>query len=147
MPETIAAPTFRDASPDDADWIAGLLSEEGYPAGGTDIVHRLERFADVGSTVRVAEVGEERLGFIALLVLPRFEHNEPVIRIMALVVDPAARERGVGHALMAEADRVGAEAGAAFVEVTAGHHRPDARHLYEACGFDASLTAYLRKRL
>ncbi len=147
MPETIAAPTFRDASPDDADWIAGLLSDEGYPAGGTDIVRRLERFAEIGSSVRVAEVGDERLGFISLLLIPRFEHGDQVVRIMALVVDPAARERGIGHALMAEADRLGTDAGAAFVEVTAGHHRQEARRLYEACGFDASLTAYLRKRL
>jgi GNAT superfamily N-acetyltransferase len=39
------------------------------------------------------------------------------------------------------------ERDAAFVEVTAGHHRPEARKLYESLGYDASLTAYLRKRL
>jgi hypothetical protein len=48
---------------------------------------------------------------------------------------------------MAEAERLGAERGAAFVELTAGHHRPDARHLYESLGYDASVTAYLRKKL
>ncbi len=48
---------------------------------------------------------------------------------------------------MAEAERVGAELGAAFVEITAGHHRPEARHLYELLGYDASVTAYLRKKL
>jgi hypothetical protein len=31
--------------------------------------------------------------------------------------------------------------------VTAGHHRPDARHLYESLGYDAGVTSYLRKRL
>jgi hypothetical protein len=31
--------------------------------------------------------------------------------------------------------------------VTAGHHRADARHLYESLGYDASVAAYLRKRL
>jgi len=70
-----------------------------------------------------------------------------VIRIMALVVDAGERERGVGHLLMEEAERIGRELGAAFVEVTAGHHRPDARHLYESVGYDASVAAYLRKRL
>jgi histone acetyltransferase (RNA polymerase elongator complex component) len=48
---------------------------------------------------------------------------------------------------MGEAERIGRELGAAYVEVTAGHHRPDARHLYEALGYDASVAAYLRKRL
>ena len=66
---------------------------------------------------------------------------------MALVVDAGERERGVGHLLMEEAERIGRELGAAFVEVTAGHHRPDARHLYESVGYDASVAAYLRKRL
>jgi GNAT superfamily N-acetyltransferase len=66
---------------------------------------------------------------------------------MALVVDAGVRDRGVGHMLMEEAERVGRELGSAFVEVTAGHHRADARHLYESLGYDASVSAYLRKRL
>jgi hypothetical protein len=28
-----------------------------------------------------------------------------------------------------------------------GHHRADARHLYESLGYDASVATYLRKRL
>ena len=47
---------------------------------------------------------------------------------------------------MAEAERVAREAGAAFLEVTAGHHRPEARQLFESLGYDAGVTAYLRKR-
>jgi GNAT superfamily N-acetyltransferase len=70
-----------------------------------------------------------------------------VIRIMALVVGAGERDRGIGHQLMAEAERIGREIGAAFAEVTAGHHRADARHLYESLGYDASVAAYLRKRL
>ena len=34
-------------------------------------------------------------------------------------------------ALIAEAEAIAAELGAAFIEITAGHHRPEARHLYE----------------
>jgi GNAT superfamily N-acetyltransferase len=67
--------------------------------------------------------------------------------VLALVVDPAARERGVGHRLMAAAEAAGRELEAAFIEVTAGHHRPDARRFYETLGYDATVTAYLRKRL
>ena len=37
--------------------------------------------------------------------------------------------------------------GAAFIEITAGHHRPEARHLYESLGYDGSVAAYLRKKL
>jgi GNAT superfamily N-acetyltransferase len=146
MIETGSAPTFRDAEPADADWIAALLSDEGYPAGASDIVRRLERFAEMGSLVRVAEHDGERLGFIALHLLPRFEHDDSLARVIAMVVDPSIRSRGIGRALLAEVERIAADAGCAFVEVTAGHHRTDARRLFEAAGFDASLTTYLRKR-
>ena len=87
------------------------------------------------------------LGFIAFHALPRFEHDDRIVRVLALVVDAGARERGVGRALMAEAERIAVELGAAFIEITAGHHRPEARHLYESLGYDASVAAYLRKKL
>jgi len=141
------AVTLRPAGPDDADEIAQLFTDEGYPAGPSDIVARLERFASPHSRVIIAEHDGAILGFIAIHALPRFEHDDRILRILALVVDPGARERGVGRALMAEAARIGTELGAAFVEITAGHHRPEARHLYEQLGYDATVTAYLRKKL
>jgi ribosomal protein S18 acetylase RimI-like enzyme len=139
--------TLRPATAADAEIIATLFTDEGYPAGPSDIVTRLERFASEHARVIVAEHDGALLGFIAIHVLPRFEHDDWIVRILALVVDAGARERGVGRALMAEAERIGREAGAAFIELTAGHHRPEARHLYESLGYDSTVTAYLRKKL
>jgi GNAT superfamily N-acetyltransferase len=138
---------LRPATDGDAERIAALFTDEGYPAGPSDIVERLSRFASPHSRVIVADVEGEILGFIALHALPRFEHTDLVIRIMALVVEAGVRDRGVGRLLMEEAERIGVELGAAFAEVTAGHHRADARRLYESLGYDASVAAYLRKRL
>jgi GNAT superfamily N-acetyltransferase len=138
---------IRPATPDDAERIAALFTDEGYPAGPSDIVERLERFESAYSRVLVADHDGEVLGFVAVHALPRFEHSDRVIRVMALVVDGAVRERGVGRQLMEAAEGVGREIGAAFVEVTAGHHRPDAARLYVELGYDASVAAYLRKRL
>lgn len=139
--------TIRPAAVPDAARIAALFTDEGYPAGTSDIVTRLERFSSEYSQVLVADLDGEVVGFIALHVLPRFEHDDRIVRIVALVVDAAVRERGVGHLLMGEAERVGREVGSAFVEITAGHHRPEARRLYEALGYDAGVTTYLRKRV
>jgi GNAT superfamily N-acetyltransferase len=139
--------TLRTAAPTDVDRIAALFTDEGYPSGPSDITERLARFASPQSRVIVADHDGEILGFIAIHAIPRFEHSDRVLRIMALVVDPGVRERGIGRLLMEEAERVGTELGAAFVEVTAGHHRPDAFRLYEELGYDASVAAYLRKRL
>jgi GNAT superfamily N-acetyltransferase len=144
---TEAAVTIRAAETTDAESIAALFTDEGYPSGPSDIVERLTRFASEHSRVVVAEHEGALLGFIALHALPRFEHDDRILRVLALVVDAGARERGVGHRLMTEAERIAAELGAAFIEVTAGHHRPDARRLYESMGYDASVAAYLRKKL
>jgi GNAT superfamily N-acetyltransferase len=138
---------LRLAEPADAESIATMFTDEGYPAGPSDIVTRLERFASPDARVIVAEHDGALLGFIAIHALPRFEHDDWIVRILAVVVDAGARERGVGRTLMAEAERVARELGAAFIELTAGHHRPEARHLYESLGYDASVTAYLRKKL
>jgi ribosomal protein S18 acetylase RimI-like enzyme len=138
---------FRPAQPADAAAIATLFTDEGYPAGPSDIVARLELFGTQRSRVIVAEHNGAILGFIAVHAIARFEHDDWILRIIALVVDAGARERGVGRALMGEAERIGVELGAAFVELTAGRHRPEARHLFESLGYDSTVTAYLRKKL
>lgn len=144
---TDATLTIRPAATADAEAIAALFTDEGYPAGPSDIVERLTRFSSEHSQVVVAEHEGLVLGFIAVHALPRFEHDDRILRVLALVVDAGARERGVGRSLMAEAERIATELGAAFVEVTSGHHRPDARRLYESMGYDASVAAYFRKKL
>ena len=138
---------LRQAREGDATAIAALFTDEGYPAGPSDILTRLGRFDVPESRVIVAEHDGALLGFIAVHAMARFEHDDQIVRILALVVDAGARERGVGRALMGEAERFGREVGAAFVELTAGHHRPEARHLYESLGYDSTVTAYLRKKL
>jgi GNAT superfamily N-acetyltransferase len=137
----------RAATPDDAERIAALFTDEGYPAGPSDIVERLSRFDSKYSQVLVADHGGEILGFVAVHALPRFEHSDRIVRIVALVVDAGVRERGIGRLLMEAAEQLGRDVGAAFAEVTAGHHRPDARRLYEEIGYDGTVAAYLRKRL
>ena len=138
---------IRPATADDAERIAALFTDEGYPAGPSDILERLGRFDSPHSRVLVADHDGEVLGFVAVHALPRFEHSDRIVRIVALVVDAGVRERGIGRLLMEAAEEMGAEVGAAFAEVTAGHHRPDARRLYEELGYDGAVAAYLRKRL
>jgi GNAT superfamily N-acetyltransferase len=139
--------SLRSATPNDAERIAAMFTDEGYPSGPSDIVERLARFDSEHSRVIVAEHDGEVLGFVAVHALPRFEHSDRIIRIMALVVDAGERGRGIGRLLMEEAERLGRDLDAAFAEVTAGHHRPDAKRLYEELGYDGTVAAYLRKRL
>jgi GNAT superfamily N-acetyltransferase len=136
----------RPATPADADRLASLLTDEGYPAGSSDLAARLERYGSIGSLVLVAEAGGEVIGFVSVLILPRFEVGELFARITSLVVEAGVRERGIGRLLMQAAEDAARDAGASFLEVTAGHHRPDARRLFESMGYDPGVAAYLRKR-
>ncbi|HEY5628054.1 MAG TPA: GNAT family N-acetyltransferase [Candidatus Limnocylindrales bacterium] len=139
--------TVRPATPDDAERLASLLTDEGYPAGSSDLAARIERYASLGSQVLVAEAAGDVVGFVTVLVLPRFEVDDLFARVTSLVVDAGVRERGIGRLLMQAAEDQAKAAGAAWLEVTAGHHRPDARRLFESLGFDPGVAAYLRKRV
>jgi ribosomal protein S18 acetylase RimI-like enzyme len=54
----------------------------------------------------------------------------------ALAVAPAARRRGVARALLADAERLAAEAGATGVALDTGLANAEAQALYEASGFE-----------
>ena len=114
-----AQATLRAAIEADAERLATLLTDEGYPAGATDLAARIARFAGPGSRVIVADAGGEVLGFVAFHVVPRFETDDRFVRIVTLVVDPGVRDRGIGHLLMSEAERVARDEGAVYLEITA----------------------------
>ena len=62
MTETDTQLRVRPATPADAETIASLFTEEGYPAGPSDVVERLERFDSPYSAVRVAVIGPRHRG-------------------------------------------------------------------------------------
>jgi len=63
-------------------------------------------------------------------------HPPPgMLYVDALATDPAHRRRGVARALLAEADRLAAEAGLAGVALDTGIENRAARALYEHSGF------------
>jgi GNAT superfamily N-acetyltransferase len=142
----VAAVSIRAATADDAERLATLLTDEGYPAGPSDLAARIDRFSSPAARVLVAEAADEVIGFVAFHVIPRFETDERFLRLIALVVDPGERERGIARLLLADVERVAVEEGVSFLEVTAGLHRPEARQLFESLGYEAGVTVYLRKR-
>jgi len=56
--------------------------------------------------------------------------------IQDVVVDEAARGRGVGEALTREAQRIGAEAGVGSIRLSSRPHREAANRLYRRLGFE-----------
>jgi N-acetylglutamate synthase-like GNAT family acetyltransferase len=93
--------TIRFASQDDAQQIAHLCAQLGYPASAQRIQQRLTTLLPQRDhALLVAErPGEPLLGWVhiyrCLLV-----HTDPEAQIGGLVVDATIRRSGVGHRLM-----------------------------------------------
>jgi N-acetylglutamate synthase-like GNAT family acetyltransferase len=128
--------TIRDAEPRDAEAIAGLLAQLGYPTEAASVDARLERLQIVGDRVVVAERDGEVVGLAQLHVSPTLEYERPAAKLAALAVDVSHRGEGVGRALV---EAMEAEARARRCEllfVTTAERREDAHEFYRRVGLE-----------
>jgi GNAT superfamily N-acetyltransferase len=135
---------IRRAGEEDAEVVAGLLRELGYPSAAGEVRARL------GETDAVL-VACDGAGLVALHRIPRLAEGGSLARITALVVAEAQRGRGVARALIAAAEDTAREWGCDLLEVSSGRRdeREPAHALYRAAGFadTAERSVRYRKRL
>ncbi len=128
--------TVRDARPEDAEAIAELLAQLGYPSAPHNVRVRLARLADDDtSRVLVADAGSHVIGMASLYVRPLIHDDADLCRLAALIVREGWRDQGVGGQLVSAAEAWAREMGCAVVEVTSGTHRPDAHAFYDRLGY------------
>jgi GNAT superfamily N-acetyltransferase len=128
--------TIRDAEAADAEPIAGLLAQLGYPAQASAVGSRLERLRIVGDRVVVAELDGAVVGLAHLQVAPAIELDRPASKISALVVDEAHRGRGVGRALVEEMEVEARARGCEVLFLTTAARRKAAHAFYERVGLE-----------
>ena len=137
---------LRSASPIDADDVAALLSEMGYPC---DRLEALQRIAAIVENDRqalvVARVGGVVAGLIALDFMYYLPLGTTTCRINALVVSSSARGQGLGRQLLREAERRARTGGAARLELASGSQRNDAHAFYKACGFSDGTVRFIKR--
>jgi GNAT superfamily N-acetyltransferase len=130
------AVTIREACPTDAERVAALLYELGYPGTVVFAREKLRALAASDSdSVFVAEVEGCVVGVAHLHVAELFQRAARTGRVMALVVDEAFRGRGVGRALMEAAEKRAAELGCCQVEASSGFRREGAHAFYRRLGY------------
>lgn len=136
---------LRNAVPADADDVAHLLAELGYPC---DLADASERISTILANDRQALVLARRNGAVCGLVALDFMYYLPLgtttCRITALVVLPDARGCGVGRHLLTEAERRARAGGAARIELTSGAQRSEAHAFYRACGYNNSSVRFVK---
>jgi ribosomal protein S18 acetylase RimI-like enzyme len=128
---------MRPATPTDAPAIAALLTQLGYPPTPDEARDRLAALNARGGFDRVivAEREGQVVAVMTLHLTPELHRPKPLGRVTALVVDESVRGRGVGAAMMAEAERIFRAEGAGLVELTSNMRRVDAHRFYERLGY------------
>jgi GNAT superfamily N-acetyltransferase len=136
---------IRSVTDEDADRLAALLGELGYPATPADVRERLARMGDPATdAVLVWEQGGAVMGCASLHVVPLFHLTRPMGRITALVVDERQRSRGIGKHLLEAAHAWFDARDCVYVEVTSGDRRIRAHRFYRAHGYVKKSLRFLR---
>lgn len=135
----------RDVEPGDAEAVAALLGELGYPVGATELVGRLDAVArDPTSRLFVAVDAGLVVGLAGLHLTVVPHRAAPVGRCTVLVVRADRRGRGIGRALLRHVEQRARAAGCARIEVTSNRRRTDAHAFYAAAGYDPSSLRFVK---
>jgi len=136
---------LRNAVPADADDVAQLLAELGYPC---ELADAAERISMILANDRQALVLARREGAVCGLMALDFMYYLPLgtttCRVTALVVTPNAQGMGIGRHLLKEAERRARAGGAARIELTSGAQRIEAHVFYQACGYSGSSVRFVK---
>ena len=129
---------IREATASDAAALAALSTQLGYPMQPGEAAERLIALGPAG-TVLVAEEGGAVLAWIHVCGI-RFFQSPPFAEVGGLVVDEAARGKGVGKLLLEAGARWAAERGYRKLRVRSNVVREDAHRFYEREGFRRTKT-------
>jgi GNAT superfamily N-acetyltransferase len=139
---------IRDARSEDAEGLAALLAELGYPDSADRVESRLNGLAaTAGSFVVVAEEADSLVGAASASVIPLLHEDGRWCRLSALVVAGESRRAGIGRALVGEVEERARAADCRYLEVTSGERagREAAHAFYESLGLGQVSRRYLRR--
>ena len=130
------AVTLRPVREADAEQVASLMTELGYPSTAAGVKDRLDRsLRNKAGCCLVAEVAQEVIGMMTAELVAYFPTGSTICRVTSLVVSSRHRGRGVGEELMAAAAAFAREHGCSGIEVTSAERRVDAHRFYRRLGF------------
>ncbi|MBN7804836.1 GNAT family N-acetyltransferase [Agrobacterium rosae] len=117
--------------------LALLMGELGYPTSLDEMTFRMSALAKLDNyEAFVAVEAESVAGMIGLSITPSFYRSDLAGAIVALVVSPHFRGRGVAALLVACGERWFAERGVDRVSVNPSNHRTSAHRVYNRLGYE-----------
>ncbi len=145
MSEAPPALRIRPARAGDADALVPLLRSLGYGIDAAAMELRLAAMLDdARGRILVAETDSRVIGLMVGESATSL-HRGRVARLALLVVEEAARGRGVGRALLRAFEAWAAEMGVEHASLTSALHREGAHAFYRACGWEATGWRFARR--
>ena len=145
MESDVEALRLRPAAGRDAEALADLMTQLGYPSTPQDLATRLLDLAgDASYHVLVAELDGTVVGCAAGQLALGLERSGAFLRVIALVVDEAHLTRGVGGRLLAAIEDWGRGRGADASSLTSAHRRKAAHGFYESRGYACTGLRFFR---
>lgn len=139
---------IRDARASDRDDLARLSTQLGYPMTPEEAAARLEEIAGHADHALFVAESRSRLAAWLQVSLPRIFESPRQAEIAGLVVDEDHRGRGIGRALLAEAERWARSKRCSALRVRSNVVRERALAFYRREGFGEIKTQrVLEKRL
>lgn len=124
----------KEATPELLEALATLLPQLNPELPPLDMQRLVKVVSDPAATLLVVREGSAILGTATVLVYSTPAHRKA--RIEDVVIDEAARGKGVGEALVRRCIEVAREKGAEIVELQSARWREVANRLYPRLGFE-----------
>ena len=128
---------IRDAQLDDADAVAQLLGQLGYPTSAAAVADRVIRFTASGADRCVVAVSDDGVvGMATLHASLTIADDGLVAKLSAIVVDERYRQYGIGAALVSELEGSAHARGCSLMFLTTAGSRGEAHAFYRRVGFE-----------
>ena len=115
---------IRNALPEDVPSLVSLIDQLGYPMDPSILIENVNVYLrDPDRSLFVAEIEGKVVGCIASDMAQTFHREGKHMRVVSLVVDRALRRKGIGKALLEEAEGWARQQGCWVIEVTSSFRR------------------------
>lgn len=91
--------------------------------------------SDEGGAILVAEADGRLAGFVHLFPVTDYYSDRPHCHVSDIIVDPASEGRGIGRALLSEAERWAKDRGYTWLTISVFEANERAARIYEKAGF------------
>lgn len=137
---------IRLATLDDAEAVASLLAELGYPQDVSTTAPSLQvALNDTQQAVFVAELGGDVVGLAAVTRLFYFHLGQPIARLSSLVVSETLRGQQLGLHLLQTAEQWARANGCSQLELTSSVKRERAHAFYHRAGYSGAALRFVRR--